>query len=416
MSSSWHKAVDTFSFLVGVPYPLRFKSTIAGASRLTYAALLMQVRLLTQFETTPAQSVATDRYFLHTVIETQLPVLRVYTYPDDVLLLGRYQAAGAQSGNVSTSRVRFEDTFPLFSHNSGLTMTRRLTGGRAFPSGNGFVQFSLIVPHRSFFFSADPYHLAPFQLLNRYVRGVLRGLKTSGIEVFYPGRDFLTVRRLPIGWHSFMTEETGALLYEGGVFVQRDMGLLPHFLDRADPNGTIPCQLFLPDHVTNLEKVLGQPPSQEQVVGLLRHGFAQQFGLEPLNREAQELSEDEQVAIMAEQEKSDAGLSSRPLQSALPCVATMQTPLGELQVRFSLTPEQTIQTVNEVRFSGDFIANPAGMQALEHNLKGCPLEQEALWRVIDQTFLQPEHYLIGAGKLEDVPGLIRSASSLTPLR
>ena len=398
MSSSWHKAVDTFSFLVSVPYPLRFKSTIAGASRLTYAALLMQVRVLTQFETTPAQSVATDRYFLHSVIETQLPVLRVYTYPDDVLLLGRYQATGA------------------LSPDPGLTMTRRLTGGRAFPSGNGFVQFSLIVPHRSFFFSADPYHLAPFQLLNRYVRGVLHGLKTSGIEVFYPGRDFLTVRRLPIGWHSFMTEETGALLYEGGVFVQRDMGLLPHLLDRADPNGSIPCQLFLPDQVTNLEKVLGQPPSQEQVVGLLRHGFAQQFGLEPLNREAQELSEDEQGAIMAEQEKSDAGLSSRPLQSALPCVATMQTPLGELQVRFSLTPEQTIQTVNEVRFSGDFIANPAGMQALEHNLKGCPLEQEALWRVIDQTFLEPEHYLIGAGKLEDVPGLIRSASSLTPLR
>ena len=164
--------------------------------------------------------------------------------------------------------------------------------------------------------------------------------------------------------------------------------------------------------MTNLEKVLGQPPSQEQVVGLLRHGFAQQFGLEPLNREAQELSEDEQVAIIAEQEKSDVGLSSRPLQSALPCVATMQTPLGELQVRFSLTPERTIQAV---RFSGDFIANPAGMRALEHNLTGCPLEKAALWQVIDRTFLEPEHYLIGAGKLADLPGVMISASLVLPV-
>ena len=354
----------------------------------------MQVRVLTQFDTTPAQSVATDQYFLHTIVETRLPILRVYTYPDEVLLLGRYQAAGA------------------LSHNSGLTVARRLTGGRAFPSGDGFVQFSLVVPQRSFLFSADPHHIAPFQVLNRYVRGVLHGLKTGGVEVFYPGRDFLTVQRLPVGWHSFVTADSGAVLYEGGVFVQRDMSLLPHFLDRADPNGSIPCQLFMPDHVTNLEKVLGQPPSQEQVVGLLRHGFAQQFSLEPLNREAQELSEDEQVAIMAEQEKSDVGLSSRPLQSALPCVATMQTPLGELQVRFSLTPERTIQAV---RFSGDFIANPAGMQALEHNLKGCPLEKAALWQVIDRTFLEPEHYLIGAGKLADLPRVMISASPVLPV-
>ena len=346
----------------------------------------MRVRFLTQLDTPPAQSVATDQYFLHTVVETQLPILRVYTYPGDVVLIGRYHAADA------------------YTQDPEITMTRRLTGGRVFPSGKGFVQFSLIVPHRSFFFSDDPHDLAPFQLLNRYVRGVLHGLKTKGIKVFYPGRDFLTVQRLPVGWHSFVTEDTGAVLYEGGLFVQRDMSLLPHLLDRADPNGTLPCQLFLPDQVHNLAKVLGQPLSQEQAVGLLRNGFAQQFSLALLDHG---LGEDERAVIGTEQEKSDARLSSRRLRSDLPCVATRQTPLGELQLRFSLTPERTINTVH---FSGDFIANPAGMQALEHNLKGCPLEKEALWQVIDQTFLQPEHYLIGAGKLEDLPGLILNGS------
>ena len=351
----------------------------------------MQVRVLTQFDTTPAQSVATDQYFLHTVVETRLPILRVYTYPDDVLLLGRYQAAGA------------------LSHNSGLTVARRLTGGRAFPSGDGFVQFSLIVPQRSFFFSADPHHIAPFQVLNRYVRGVLHGLKTGGVEVFYPGRDFLTVQRLPVGWHSFVTADSGAVLYEGGVFVQRDMSLLPHFLDRADPRGTIPCQLFLPDQVHNLGKVLGRSLAPDQVVHLLRNGFTQQFKLECLD---QDLNQSERAAIPGKQEQADLVPNGRPLRADLPYAATRHTPLGELQVRFSLTPERTIEAV---RFSGDFIANPAGMQALEHNLTGCPLEKTALWQVIDRTFLEPEHYLIGAGKLADLPGVMLSAPPVPPV-
>ena len=352
----------------------------------------MQVRVLTQFETTPAQSVSTDQYFLYTVVETQLPVLRVYTYPDDVLLLGRYHAAGA------------------LIHNSGLTITRRLTGGRAFPSGNGFVQFSLIVPHRSFFFSADPHHIAPFQILNRYVRGVLHGLKTGGVEVFYPGQDFLTVQRLPVGWHSFVTADSGAVLYEGGVFVQRDMSLLPHFLDRADPQGTLPCQIFMPDQVHKLDKVLGRSLAPDQVVHLLRNGFTQQFGLECLDRD---LDKNERASILGKQAQSDLVPNSRPLRSDLPYAATRQTPLGELRVRFALTPERTIETV---RFSGDFIANPAGMQTLERNLKGCPLEKSALWQVIDQTFLEPEHYLIGAGKLADLPGVMISVSPVPPVR
>ena len=365
----------------------------------------MQVRLLTQFDTTPAQSLATDQYFLHTVVETRLPILRVYTYPQDVLLLGRYHAAGVQRGNVSTSRVRLEDTFPLFGQDPGLTIARRLTGGRAFPSGNGFVQFSLIVPHRSFFFSADPYHIAPFQVLNRYVRGVLRGLKTGGVEVFYPGQDFLTVQRLPVGWHSFVTEDSGAVLYEGGVFVQRDMSLLPHLLDRVDPQGTLPCRLFMPDQVHNLGKVPGRALAPDQVVRLLRNGFTQQFGLECLDHD---LSQNERAAIL----ESDPVPNRRPPRSDLPYAATRQTPLGELQIRFSLTPERTIETV---QFSGDFIANPAGMRALEHNLKGCPLEKAALWQVIDRIFLEPDYYLIGAGKLADLPGLLLNASPVPPL-
>ena len=351
----------------------------------------MQARFLTQFDLSPAQSVATDQYFLQTIGSTRTPILRLYTYPGDVVLLGRYHVIDS------------------FAENTTISMTRRLTGGRVFPSGHGFVQFSLILPHRSALFSDDPYHLAPFQVLNRYVRGVLHGLKTNGVEVFYPGRDFLTIHRLPVGWISFVTEDNGALLFEGGLFVQRDMSLLPHLLDRADPQGTLPCQLFMPDQIANLENTGGKAASIPQVIDLLRSGFAQQFGQFSLELNDQDLSAAEQQAIESLTQKKSAArwLEERSVRSDLSCCATTATPLGQLQIRFSVTPENVI---GEVQFSGDCIANPAGISALEYNLQKCPLEKEALWQVIDRTFLQPEHYLLGVGKLETLPDVILRGS------
>ncbi|MCS6925796.1 MAG: hypothetical protein NZ578_07840 [Candidatus Binatia bacterium] len=346
--------------------------------------IAMQVRFLCQDQITPAYSLAVDHYFLDTVRQTALPVLRVYSLTGDVVILGRYHATAPFPASVP------------------LTLTRRLSGGRVVPGGNGFVQFSLVFPHRSALFSDDPYYLAPFQVLNRYLRGLLQGLKAGGVEVFYPGQDLLTVRGKPLGWVSFTTADNGALLCEGGVAVSRDLSLLPLLLDQADPQGTIPCQFFAPAQVTSIQQLLGQSLSLAHLAGMLRHGFAQQYALECVN---QELSTDEHRVIMAlaEQYATPAWLHSRPLRTDLPCHATAPTQLGTLQVRFSLQADQTLAAV---QLSGDFIANPAGLAALETGLRGCPYERAALWQVVDRIFLQPEHYLLGIGPLQRLPEII----------
>jgi len=345
---------------------------------------IMRMRFLLQEVSTPALNLATDLFFLQTVRKTGTPILRVYTLPGDVVLLGRYHASN-QLPDTATP-----------------TLARRLSGGRVVPSGQGFVQFSLIFPHRSALVSDNPYNLAPFQVLNRHVRGVLQGLKAGGIEAFYPGRDLLTVRQQPLGWISFTTEDSGALLCEGGFAVNRDLSLLPYLLDRADPHGVIPCQFFAPEQVTSLERMTGQAFTLTQVAGMLRHGFAQQPALEVND---QDLSTEEQEAISALVERSPlhTWLQSRPLRLDFPFHATTTIQLGILQVRFALS---TKQTLTAVQFSGDFIANPAAITALEQGLCGCPLERDALGRAVDRTFLQPEHYLLGIGPLQTIPETI----------
>ena len=341
----------------------------------------MHVRFFVQENVTPTLSLATDWFFLQVVRQTEEAVLRVYAFPGDVLLIGRYHELGKlpDSGQV--------------------TVTRSLTGGRVVPAGRGFVQFSVILPHRSAFFSDDPYNLAPFQVLNRYARPLVQGLKAGGVDVFYPGRDLFTVRQQPLSWISFTTEEDGALLCEGGIAVSRDFSLLPYLLDRVDPQGTIPAQFFAPEQVTSLERVVEKTVAFAQVAALLRRGFAQQPGLELAD---QDLSEAEHAAIsaLAESRSASEWLQSRPLRLDLPFHATTATQLGVLQIRFALTAEKTLA---EVQFGGDLIANSAAIRALEQELRGCALERETLWRVVDQIFLQPQHYLLGIGPLQVIP-------------
>jgi lipoate-protein ligase A len=351
----------------------------------------VRVRFFLQESVTPALSLATDQFFLQNARRSGQAVLRVYSFPGDVILVGRYHALES---------LREVDQ---------VVIARRRSGGRVVPAGQGFVQFALVLPHRSAFFSDDPYNLAAFQVLNRYARPVLQGLKAGGIDVFYPGRDLLTVRQQPLGWISFVTEEDEALLCEGGLAVGRDFSLLPYLLDRADPQGLIPSQFFAPEQVSSLERTVGKGVTFTQVAELLRRGFAQQPVLELVDQDLQS-TEQSAISALAERQVGSAWLQSRPVRSELPFLATTSTQLGVLQVRFALGAEKTLA---DIQFSGDLIADPTAICALEQGLRGCPVEGEALLSVVERIFLQPQHYLLGVGPLQTVVNtLLKGTSSI----
>jgi lipoate-protein ligase A len=346
----------------------------------------MQLRFFCQEQISPSVSRATDQFFLQAVGNTQTAMLRVYSQPGDQVVLGRYHGLGTLA---ETDQV---------------TVARRLSGGRVVPSGDGFVQFSLILPHRSAPFSDEPYHFAPFQVLNRHVRGLLHGLKTAGIDVFYPGRDLLTVQQHPLGWISFSVEDNGAVLCEGGVSVQHDFSLLPYLLDRIDPNGTISSQFFMPDQVTSIERLTGTAATFPHIARLIRNGYAEQPDFACIDEDLSQ-TEREQINRLAA-DSSDAWLHSWPLRSDLAFHATTAIALGNLDIRFSVAPEQTPQTIKDIQLSGDFLAPPATIMLLQNSLRGCPLEYTALWEVVEQTFLQPQHFILGLRHMRIIPDTI----------
>jgi len=293
-------------------------------------------------------SLATDRYFLRAVPEKGIPILRAYTVLGDALSIGRYHAVAKtlQQGEIACSR--------------------RLTGGKVMPCGEGFVGFSLILPHRSALLFDDPLALAPFQVMNRYVRGVLKGLKDSGVNVFYPGRDLLTVRQRSIGWISFTTEAGGALLFEGILSVNQDFSTLPYLLDRADPQGVLPSQLLTPETATSLAQEAEKEMTFAYVADLLQHGYAAQFSRD-VDRRKLTPEEEEAIGGIAAKEFAVASwFYGYTLQPDLSYHGVSSTQLGTFAAHFTLVPERLL---HEVRFTGDFIANTEAIADLEEGLE-----------------------------------------------
>jgi lipoate-protein ligase A len=251
-----------------------------GAERLSALAYLLQPNV------SPSIGLATDRHLLGTLGRAgrQRPgVLRVYSFPGDVLAAGRWHLAPPGAADL------------------GEAFVRRLTGGRALALGEGYLGLSLLLPHRSALFAADALALAPFQIANRYVRGLLRALKGLGLPVFYPGRDLVTVNRRPIAAVSFETDQEGRLLFEVILAVERPLGAVAQLLDRWDVGGVIKADLLALESGTSLREELGESVSLAELGVLLRDSFAQQYGVTidetPLSR-----LEEQAVAARAQRE------------------------------------------------------------------------------------------------------------------
>lgn len=345
---------------------------------------MQAIDFIVENHVSPARSLAADRHFMHAVqraSRTRNAVLRVYTFGGDVLALGRYHLAPNGPADVN-----------------GVRLVRRQAGGRTLPFGDGFIGVSLILPHRSALFANDPCALAPYQVMNRYVRGILEGYKAIGVQAFYPGRDFITVEGRALGMVSFDTDEHGALLFEAILANTRDFSLLPTFLEAVDPTGTIKGEMLTPQVTTSLARELGESLSLREVAEVLQRGYAKQFPLafEPHTYSALEV---QAINAIAAREFHDGWLHQRQPRSDLNHTATAWMQLGVFEAHYSLEQDRFLK---ELVFSGDFIANSPALARLERDLRLCPAEWRAIDGIASAIFSQPENFILGIGKVRAI--------------
>lgn len=352
------------------------------------------VDLIVEKNVAAEASTATDRHLMRSVRRGQRPgVLRIYSVPGDLLWLGRYHlspGAGDAPAGATSCKV-----------------WRRHSGGRALPFGDGFVGLSLVLPHRSAWFGDDPLALTPTQVPNRYVRGVMEACRRLGVSIYYPGRDMLTVNGRNLASLSFETDEQGALIFEMVLAVNRDFSVLPQLLDAADRAGEVKSQMIAPNEVTSLGREVGREIGFDELAERIAAGYAQVFGLQ-LRATSLTALERQAVEALAARELSEAawvhGLARR---SELDRHASSWVQLGVLEAFFSLHQERFLK---EIRFAGDFIANSPAIDALQRELRSCPLEWRAIDDVVGGVFSHPENFLLGVGKLRAVADTLTQAA------
>jgi len=340
----------------------------------------------------PSISLAQDRHFLHAVgrpARARGGGLRVYDFEGPVLSLGRYHVAPDAAASPGTVQLH-----------------RRLSGGRALPFGDGFVGVALVLPHRSALFSTDPHALAPYQVMNRYVRGIMESCKLAGLESFYAGRDFLTVNRRVIGMVSFEVDASGVLLFEAIIANQRDFSLLPSLLEQVDPSGVVKAEMLVPEGTTSLRRELQTEFSTEEVAELVRRGCEQQFKVRCEPHTASPLEEQAVQAAATHEFGDERWLGQRRVPSHRDHHAWTRVQLGVFETYFSLEQERFIK---EITFAGDFIANSQAIERLEHELKLCPAEWRSIDAVANEVFSDPENFILGVGPVRTIADTICKA-------
>jgi lipoate-protein ligase A len=316
------------------------------------------------------------------------PVLIIYSMAGRWISLGRYHLYGGPE------------------HRDGLAAYRRLTGGRIYGAGEGWLGVALILPNRSALLREQDSRLKPGQVMNRYARGAMNGLRGIGLDCFYPGRDAITITRREIAMCSFETAANGAMLFELVLAVNRGMEDLVHDLERFDPEGALACAMYDRENSTKAVRELGRDIEIAELSESIVAGCGDTLGeVERRELAAAERSDSEG---RAEALIGSGWLHDRRREAALDRVGRAGGQLGFIEAHLKLGAGGI---VDRIMLSGDFIANSMGISRFESELAGKQLDLATVSAAAIGTFGDGSNYILGLGEIANLVGLVMKSGS-----
>jgi len=310
------------------------------------------------------------------------PVALIYTSSGRCISIGRYHLYAGSA------------------EKRGIRAYRRLTGGRVVGAGEGWLGLALILPSRIALLKEDASRLKPEQIMNRYARGLLAGLRALGLDCFYPGRDAITFEGRELAMCSVETDASGAMLFESMLAVNRGMEYLVHDLELIDPDGALPCRMYDSESTTTLARELKREIPFDELADAIAAGYEGLLG-ETRRREltALETADASRRALVA-----SGWLNARiALQAGTIKKNRIAAQLGAIEAAVTLEADGAIAAVI---LSGDFIANSSAIAELENELRGKRLDRGSVSHAVTKTFGRGENFFLGAGELSNLVRLI----------
>ncbi len=333
----------------------------------------------------PLELLGLQLHFLDAVATGEsAPILLLYQLQGKVISIGRYHL---YDGPPSRGEI---------------TAYRRLTGGRIINHGAGWLGCSLIAPSRTSLLEQRDTQLRPEQVMNRYVRGALAGIRALGLDCFYPGRDAITCNRREVALCTFEESAARALLFELLIASEQGLESLPLDTDSFDPGGILTCPMYTDGIATTLARELGRAVSFAELTDRLASGYASAFGA--VRR--RDLTRAEIDAANARSLALAQWLCSRKPDPALNLAARAAIQLGFMEARLAASGER----IERIVFNGDFIANSPGLAQFEHSLAGQRLDLMTLTAAVVQTYGDGSNFILGCGDPGNLATLVLKAS------
>lgn len=266
---------------------------------------------------------------------------------------------------------------------------RRLTGGRTVAGGPDHIRVALALPHRSALESADPGALRPEQTMNRCVRGLLDACRALGADVVYPGRDVVTVDRVPVGWLSLTEAAPVGCLFEAGLGVRR--GILdgaaggPTRHDVTGPTAPVSAAL------ASVARQGGSPADVARAV-------VESYVARPWKGVGSLPAEGLPVADPIDRAWSAPSAADR--------VGTVPAMLGAVSAYVDIDAARRLRGV---RLCGDMIAPLETVRALERAVVGTVALRSEVERVIAATLTGADRWILGVDAPRDLAGAIMEA-------
>ena len=336
-----------------------------------------------------------ELHFLEAVVtRATVPVLLIHSAPGRYLSLGRYHLySGA-------------------AERSGINAFRRQTGGRIAGAGEGWTGLALILPTRTALLKDETAPLRPEQIMNRYARGLLTALRALGVNCFYPGRDAITFEQREIAMCTYNVNESGAMIFEAMLAVNRGMEEVVHDLEHFDPESILPCRMYTPESATKLVRELDRDIEFNELADAITAGYEGLLG----EVRRRELTADEAAqgahrgrALASSGWLNRLGAASTRTSTGICtgiCTNRIAAQLGSIEARIALNSDGMIEAAT---LSGDFIANSPAIAQLESELRGHPLDLASVSRAVTRTFSHDGNFILGAGELSNIVRLIAAA-------
>ncbi len=340
-------------------------------------------------DTTPGHVLALQRHLLGLSV-------RARATDRPVLLLAECAHSGVVLGHYQSFDPGCTDPPPPAVH-------RRQTGGRATAIGPGILWVTVILPALTELTTPNPRPITPDRALNRYCRGILRGLASLGVPAFYPGQDSITVRRRPLALLSADVTPHGPVLFECFIAVNRSVGALQGDLFPGEAQAPSTLNALA---VTTVAGELGRGVEVAEVMAAICRGYEDQSQMTLNESAANPLEAQLLDAIEAKELRVPGWVYGGIPGPDHDLHTSVEVTLGRFEVGCAL---QQRHFLSSVTFAGDFIATGGIIPALEKKLRLCPTEWKAIGIATDQAFQEPHRAILGIGPRQTIPNTIMQA-------